>query len=61
MPSFRIALTGTPLENHLGELWSLFSIVFPGLLGSWEQFRERYRDADRARSKIPRRAPRSRA
>jgi len=38
----RIALTGTPLENHLGELWSLFSIVFPGLLGSWEQFRERF-------------------
>jgi len=39
---FRIALTGTPLENHLGELWSLFSIVFPGLLGSWEQFRKRF-------------------
>jgi hypothetical protein len=39
---FRIALSGTPLENHLGELWSLFSIVFPGLLGSWEQFRERF-------------------
>ncbi len=40
--SFRIALSGTPFENHLGELWSLFAIVFPGLLGSWEQFRERY-------------------
>ncbi|MBA3501843.1 MAG: DEAD/DEAH box helicase, partial [Deltaproteobacteria bacterium] len=39
---FRVALSGTPLENHLGELWSLFAIVFPGLLGSWEQFRERY-------------------
>ncbi|HEU4612693.1 MAG TPA: DEAD/DEAH box helicase, partial [Kofleriaceae bacterium] len=39
---FRIALTGTPLENHLGELWSLFSIVFPNLLGSWEQFRDRF-------------------
>ncbi|WP_434391352.1 SNF2-related protein [Melittangium boletus] len=39
---FRVALSGTPLENHLGELWSLFSIVFPGLLGSWEQFRERF-------------------
>jgi SNF2 family DNA or RNA helicase len=38
----RIALTGTPLENHLGELWSIFSIVFPGLLGSWEQFRTRF-------------------
>jgi len=39
---FRIALSGTPFENHLGELWSLFAIVFPGLLGSWDQFRERY-------------------
>jgi superfamily II DNA or RNA helicase len=40
--AFRIALSGTPFENHLGELWSLFAIVFPGLLGSWEQFRERF-------------------
>ncbi len=39
---FRIALSGTPLENHVGELWSVFSVVFPGLLGSWDQFRERY-------------------
>ena len=39
---FRVALTGTPVENHLGELWSLFRVLFPGLLGSWEQFRERF-------------------
>jgi superfamily II DNA or RNA helicase len=39
---FRIAMSGTPLENHVGELWSLFSIVFPGLLGSWDQFRDRF-------------------
>ena len=39
---FRLALSGTPLENHLGELWSLFAIICPGLLGSWEQFRERF-------------------
>jgi superfamily II DNA or RNA helicase len=39
---FRLALSGTPLENHLGELWSLCSIICPGLLGSWEQFRERF-------------------
>ncbi|HEX6312882.1 MAG TPA: SNF2-related protein, partial [Acidimicrobiia bacterium] len=39
---FRLALSGTPLENHLGELWSLYAIVCPGLLGSWEQFRERF-------------------
>jgi SNF2 family DNA or RNA helicase len=35
-------MSGTPLENHLGELWSLFAIVFPGLLGSFEQFRTRF-------------------
>jgi SNF2 family DNA or RNA helicase len=39
---FRVAMSGTPLENHLGELWSLFALVFPGLLGSWEQFRTRF-------------------
>jgi superfamily II DNA or RNA helicase len=39
---FRIGLSGTPFENHLGELWSLFSILFPGLFGSWERFRERF-------------------
>jgi superfamily II DNA or RNA helicase len=39
---FRFALTGTPLENHLGELWSLYRVVFPGLLGSWDWFRERF-------------------
>lgn len=39
---WRLALTGTPLENHLGELWSLFRAVSPGLLGSWEQFKKRF-------------------
>jgi len=39
---FTVALSGTPLENHLGELWSLYRIVFPRLLGSWEAFRRRY-------------------
>ena len=38
----RFALSGTPIENHLGELWSLFSIVFPSLLGAWEGFREQH-------------------
>jgi superfamily II DNA or RNA helicase len=37
-----IALSGTPLENHLGELWSLMRVVSPGLLGSWERFRKRF-------------------
>src|SRR5690348_5334228 len=39
---FKFALSGTPLENHLGELWSLFAVVFPGLLGSWDAFRSRF-------------------
>jgi superfamily II DNA or RNA helicase len=38
----RVALTGTPVENRLGELWSLYQIVFPGLLGSREAFRGRF-------------------
>ena len=42
---FTIALTGTPLENHLGDLWSLFDQVFPGLLGREQDFRERFRRA----------------
>ena len=29
----RLALTGTPIENHLGELWSLFEFLNPGMLG----------------------------
>jgi superfamily II DNA or RNA helicase len=40
---FTLALTGTPLENHLGELFSIVDLVFPGLLGSAATFRERFR------------------
>ncbi len=39
---FRLALTGTPIENYLDELWSLFNIVNPGLLGSRESFARRF-------------------
>ncbi len=39
---FRVALTGTPLENHLGELWSIFHSINPGLLGSWDDFQRRF-------------------
>jgi superfamily II DNA or RNA helicase len=39
---WKVALTGTPMENHLGELWSIFHTVAPGVLGSWEQFRKRF-------------------
>jgi superfamily II DNA or RNA helicase len=34
----RIALTGTPIENRLGDLWSIFDFINPGLLGSSSQF-----------------------
>jgi superfamily II DNA or RNA helicase len=40
---FTIALTGTPLENHLGELFSITDLAFPGLLGTESVFRERFR------------------
>ncbi len=51
---FRIITTGTPIENHLGELWNLFRFLNPGLLGSLEVFTEKYalpieRDNDHAR------------
>ncbi|AEG01077.1 DEAD/DEAH box helicase [Methylomonas methanica] len=39
---FKIIMTGTPLENHLGELWNLFRFINPGLLGSMEQFNQRF-------------------
>ncbi len=39
---WKIALTGTPMENHLGELWSIFRVVSPGVFGGWEQFRKRF-------------------
>jgi len=38
----RIALTGTPIENHLGELWSIFRFLNPGLLGSLKNFQNRF-------------------
>ena len=41
--SHRIALSGTPLENHLGELWSVMQFAVPGLLGSEDAFRQRFR------------------
>jgi len=38
----KLALTGTPIQNHLGELWNLFQFLNPGLLGSHEQFQQKY-------------------
>jgi SNF2 family DNA or RNA helicase len=39
----RLCLTGTPMENHLGELWSLFDFLQPGLLGDASSFQRHYR------------------
>lgn len=38
----KLCLTGTPLENHLGELWSLFNFLMPGFLGNAAQFNRIY-------------------
>ena len=39
----RLCLTGTPMENHLGELWSLFHFLAPGYLGDEAQFKRLFR------------------
>ena len=39
---FRIATTGTPIENNLGELWTLFQFITPGLFGSRQSFQDRF-------------------
>ncbi|MBU8543779.1 MULTISPECIES: DEAD/DEAH box helicase [Roseomonadaceae] len=38
-----LCLSGTPLQNHLGDLWALFDLLAPGFLGSEKSFRSRYR------------------
>jgi SNF2 family DNA or RNA helicase len=39
---FKMIVSGTPVENHLGELWNLFRFINPGLLGSKERFNEKF-------------------
>lgn len=55
--SSRFCLTGTPLQNHLGDLWALFDFVLPGCLDSETHFRRRYRrpiedDGDALRAQV---------
>jgi hypothetical protein len=48
---YRVAMTGTPIENHLGDLWSIFHFLNPTLLGSFKHFQLSYlkpTDSDRA-------------
>ncbi len=55
--NYRVALTGTPVENRLSELWSIMEFLNPGYLGSAHDFRgrfavpiERYRNSERAQA-----------
>jgi SNF2 family DNA or RNA helicase len=44
--AFRIVLTGTPVQNHLGEVWNLFNFTNPGLLGSLQSFTDTFIKSD---------------
>lgn len=39
---YKLALSGTPIENHLGELWSIFGFIMPGFLGTASAFKKDY-------------------
>ncbi len=54
---FRILLTGTPLQNHLSEIWNLMQFANPSLLGSYQEFTDRFilpieRDHDKERQQL---------
>ena len=48
----RLALSGTPIENRLSEIWSIFDFVAPGLLGPLDKFEERYSRSIEAGDKV---------
>jgi superfamily II DNA or RNA helicase len=52
----RLCLTGTPVENHLGELWSQFAFLLPGLLGDAKRFTRVFRTPIEKRQDAARRA-----
>ncbi|MBV8555729.1 MAG: DEAD/DEAH box helicase [Planctomycetaceae bacterium] len=41
-PDYRVALTGTPVENHVGDLWSIMEFLNPGLLGTQAEFKRSF-------------------
>lgn len=53
----RVAATGTPVENHLGDVWGIFRFLNPGLLGDWQHFKHTFlmpveRDAGRESTEL---------
>ncbi|MFG0262150.1 MAG: DEAD/DEAH box helicase, partial [Novipirellula sp. JB048] len=50
--SHRIVLTGTPVENHLGDLWSLFDFCSPGLLGTAAEFKRFVKASEDPKRKV---------
>lgn len=53
----RFALTGTPMENGVGELWSLFDFVLPGYLPGYNTFLRKYQDGENAEDLLRRIQP----
>ena len=53
----RFALTGTPMENGVGELWSLFDFVLPGYLPGYNTFLRKYQDGENATDLLKRIKP----
>lgn len=43
--NYKLALTGTPIENSLSELWSIFDFIMPGYLGSYKSFKDKFENS----------------